>query len=78
MSNDIAMCAYHSIAMHNDVAMDLYFYLLWVVWNKNKKFMFNQSWLEKLYLLFWVGLFHMSFRYVKYPYTKRTSIVANL
>ncbi len=54
MSN-VGMCTYHGITMHNDLAMDLFYYvffarwlimiLLWVVCNKNKnKFMFDQSW----------------------------------
>ncbi len=62
MSNDVAMCTYHSITMH-DVAMNLFHYvfsalsvimiLLWVVWNKNKKkFMFDQSGLENTFVVF--------------------------
>ncbi len=46
MSNDVAMCTYHGITMHDDIAINLFYYvlsalclimiLLWVVWNKNK------------------------------------------
>ncbi len=63
MSNYLAICTYHGITMHNDVAMNLFYYLfsalylimilLWVVWNKNKnKFMFDQSGLENTFVVF--------------------------
>ncbi len=61
--NYIAMCTYHGITMHNDFAMNLFYYvfsvlclimiLLWVVWNKNRnKFMFDQSGLENTFVVF--------------------------
>ncbi len=63
MSNDIVMYTYDGITMHNDVAMNLFYYifstlslitiLLWVVCNKNKnKFMFDQSGLENTFVVF--------------------------
>ncbi len=68
MSNDISMCTYHGITMSNDFAMNLFYYvvstlcliiiLLWVVCNKNKnKFMFDQSSLEKTFVVFMYGYF---------------------
>ncbi len=55
MGNEVAMCTYHGITKHNDVAMNIFYYafsalcliviLLWVVWNKDK-FIFDQSGLE--------------------------------
>ncbi len=64
MSNDVVMCTYHIITMHNDIAMNLFNYvlsalclimiLLLEVWNKNNKFMFEQSGFENL-LLFLCG-----------------------
>ncbi len=63
----------HVITMHNDVAMNLFYYvllllcvpiyviLLWVVWNKKKnKYLFDQSAGEHI-RCFCVGLFHSSF-----------------
>ncbi len=63
MSNDIAMCIYYGLTMHNDIAINLFYYvvsalclimiLLGVVWNKNtKKLMFDQSGLEKTFIIF--------------------------
>ncbi len=83
LSNDVAMCTYHGITMQNDVAMNLFYYvfsalciiviLLWLVWNKNmNKFMLDPSGLENTFSCFCVGLFHSSFRLVKYPYTITT------
>ncbi len=57
ISNDVAMCTYLGVTMHNDFAMNLFYnvfsavylimILLLVVWNKNKnKFMFDRSGLE--------------------------------
>ncbi len=63
MNNDIAMCRYHGITMHNDIAMNLlciivpiYVILLWIVWNKNKnKFVFDQSGLDNTSIVFVKG-----------------------
>ncbi len=63
MSSDVSMCTYHGGIMHNDVAMNLFYYvfsalclimiLLSVVCNKNKnKFMFDQSGLDKTFVVF--------------------------
>ncbi len=55
------------------IPMPIYVILLLVVWNKNKnKFVFDQSELENIFIVFCVGLFHWSLRLVKYPYTKTT------
>ncbi len=75
MSQWVSMCTYHGITVHNDVAMNIFYYfllcilwsmpncviLLWVVWNKNKnKWVFDQSELENTLM--------------KYPYTKTTYV----
>ncbi len=74
MSSDIAMCTYHGITMHNDVAMNLFYYifsalylimiLLWVVWNKNK----NKFSPENTFIVF------VSLALLKYPYTNTTHV----
>ncbi len=62
MSIDIAICTYHGITKNNDIATNPFhcvlsalcqiMILLWVVWNKNNKFMFDQSWLENTFIVF--------------------------
>ncbi len=59
----VIVCTYHGITMHNDIAMNLFYYvfsalclimiLLWVVWNKNKnRFMLYQNGLENTFIDF--------------------------
>ncbi len=63
MSNDVAMCTYQCITMHKFIAMNILYYvfyviwliiiLLWVVCNKNKnKFILGQSGLENTFVVF--------------------------
>ncbi len=79
-SNDVAMCTYHGITMHDDVAMNIFYYvfsalyiimiLLWVALNKNKnKFMFDQSGLENTFIVFLCRAISLILGLVKYPYT---------
>ncbi len=60
MINNLTICTYHGITMHNDLVMNLFYYvllcifiiLLWVVWNKNtNKFVFDQSGPENTFLV---------------------------
>ncbi len=75
-NNDTTICTYHDITMDNDEHFLLYILcsmpnrviLLWVEWNKNKnKFMFDQSWLENIFVVFVKGL-------VKYSYTNTAHV----
>ncbi len=48
--------------------------LLWVVWNKKEQVHVQSVWAGEHIRCFCVGLFHLSFELMKYPYTNTTHV----
>ncbi len=71
MTNDISMCTYHVITTHNDIAMNLFYYVFAALWpivlyyymwygirTRTSSCLISLGW--RTHSLFCVGLFHIS------------------